>query len=105
MTTDEARRLISDIKCPPFRIAFDCPRNYVHIQKPDVEDVNNPGCFGPILQRIHVDIAYLDKQTLLDIIRESLHDLVTHEVDEWFNYQGRRIYDPHKVYAPVTESL
>lgn len=36
-----------------------------------------------------------DPLQVVDLVRQVLHVLLTHEVDEHLQYQGRRIYDPH----------
>lgn len=66
-----------------------------------VPDVNNKNPdyskwqeWTPLTKRITITNQKTDKE-LFELIRDTIRDLEQHESDEWFMFDGYRIYDPH----------
>lgn len=107
MTIDEAEIVIKQISCYPYTIET-IQSSYQSfrfvIKSPPVRDVlDNSLGKAPVVMSNFVSVYYMNEAALCAIIRENLHAMAKHEIDEWFKYKEERIYNPHKVNTPVTK--
>lgn len=64
-----------------------------------VPDINNPSKTIRISQKTKVPpfgTHGINEEGALAWLRDILQAMECHEVDEWFNYDGERTFDPHK---------
>lgn len=91
--------ILEKISCPPFTIdwakranEFNRIRFWVYREAPDRDDPTELGEFG---RHGDLPVTVPDERVVLWTVQQVLHNLATHEVDEFFTYNGELIFDPH----------
>jgi hypothetical protein len=101
LTSADLARFQSGISYKPgYRFRFDPDRVtsgvYVTVDAA-VEDAYHPGRRVRLAFREWCPaVALRDEETLLLWLRGFRHRFEKHESDEWFTYQGERVFDPHE---------
>ena len=76
------------------RVSFNKEKQSITVKKTSV-DVNDPSKYAVLTRRIAPHRCCTELE-VVGMIREAMHQLDCHEIDEWFTYKGERIYDPHR---------
>lgn len=109
MTFEKAREIVSNITYKP-GWSISIHENYGYYQFPvltidaEVRDSYDPSKIVSIrgTKTLSHSLIYdLTKMSLLQLIRQFIHQTEIHESDEWIRLNGEMIFNPHKEFINV----